>query len=124
MRFNLHMIAIRPAKSGDAAALWQILEPIIRDGEVFAWPRGMIRDDALALWTSPTAEVYVAELGGQVVGTAFLKANQDGGGAHVANGGYATAVGAQGKGIARAMCIHTSTEPGNLGFGRCNSTLL
>ena len=39
-----------------------------------------------------------------MVGTYYIQPNQLGGGSHVANGGYATAPGASGKGVARAMC--------------------
>jgi ribosomal protein S18 acetylase RimI-like enzyme len=42
-----------------------------------------------------------------VVGTYFLQANQRGGGAHVANCGYVTAADAGGRGVARAMCMHS-----------------
>jgi RimJ/RimL family protein N-acetyltransferase len=46
----------------------------------------------------------VAEDGGHIVGTYYLRANNRGGGAHVANCGYMTAQAATGRGVARAMC--------------------
>src|SRR6266700_6512823 len=55
----------------------------------------------------PEREVFVAEDNGHVVGTYCLQANQEGGGAHVANCGYITAVSATGRGVARAMCEHS-----------------
>ena len=51
-----------------------------------------------------------------VLGTYFLKANQQGGGAHVANCGYVTAAAAQGRGIARAMCLHSLERAKERGF--------
>jgi ribosomal protein S18 acetylase RimI-like enzyme len=51
-----------------------------------------------------------------VLGTYFLKANQQGGGAHVANCGYVTSVAAQGRGIARAMCLHSLERAKERGF--------
>jgi ribosomal protein S18 acetylase RimI-like enzyme len=46
----------------------------------------------------------VAEDGGHIVGTYYLRANNRGGGAHVANCGYMSAQAATGRGVARAMC--------------------
>lgn len=98
---------VRAAVEDDADALWAILEPIIRAGETYPLPRDMGRQTALAYWFSPGHEVFVAEDSGEVMGTYFLKANQKGGGAHVANCGYMTAPHASGRGVARAMCAHS-----------------
>jgi ribosomal protein S18 acetylase RimI-like enzyme len=51
--------------------------------------------------------LFVFEEDGQVLGTYFLQANQRGGGSHVANCGYVTALHASGRGIARTMCEHS-----------------
>jgi GNAT superfamily N-acetyltransferase len=83
--------------------LWQILEPTIRAGETFALPRDMTREAALAYWTAADRQAYLAEEGGNPLGTFFLRANQLGGGAHVANCGYMTHPSAIGRGVARAM---------------------
>jgi GNAT superfamily N-acetyltransferase len=61
----------------------------------------------MAYWRSPQHEVFVAEGDGAVLGTYYLRANQQGAGAHVANCGYATAPPAAGQGVARAMCLHS-----------------
>jgi len=95
---------IRPAGSGDANAIWAIMEPIIRAARNLHPPRDMTKASALAYWLSDEREVFVAEDNGEVVGTYCLRANQKGGGAHVANCGYMTAVSATGRGVARAMC--------------------
>jgi len=107
---------IRAATQGDANAIWAILEPIIRAGETYTQPRDMNRESALAFWFSPGHEVFVAEDKGEIVGTYFLKANQKGGGAHVANCGYMTAPRATGRGIARAMCAHSLERAKERGF--------
>jgi ribosomal protein S18 acetylase RimI-like enzyme len=107
---------IRPAEETDATAIWTVLEPIIRAGETFALPRDLSEPDALAYWRAPGHEVFVAEEDGSVVGTYFLQANQRGGGAHVANCGYATAPRATGRGVARAMCAHSLEHARARGF--------
>jgi ribosomal protein S18 acetylase RimI-like enzyme len=98
---------IRPAANEDADAIWAIMEPIIRAGETYTLPRDMDRGSALAYWLSPDNEVFVTEENGKIVGTYFLRGNQQGGGGHVANCGYMTHVAATGRGVARAMCEHS-----------------
>ena len=107
---------IRPAGNADNDALWRVLKPVIRAGETYVLPRDMSAADALAYWRAPAHAVFVAEEGGEIIGTYYLRANQPGGGAHVANCGYMTAPSAQGRGIARAMCAHSLDEARRRGF--------
>lgn len=108
---------IRPAeRSADADAVWAILEPILRAGDVYALPTDWPRDAALAYWLAPHHEVFVAELDDRVEGTYYLRTNQQGNGSHVANCGYATAPRSSGRGIARAMCIHSLDRARARGF--------
>jgi len=101
------MLIIRRSTQEDNDAIWQILEPSIRAGVTYALPRDMSKDDALSYWTGPDRETFVADQEGQVVGTYFLRANQLGGGAHVANCAYMTAGYASGRGVASSMCEHS-----------------
>jgi ribosomal protein S18 acetylase RimI-like enzyme len=110
------MRIVRPAKAEDDAPIWQILEPTVRAGETYPLPREMNEMDVLAFWTAPGHEVFVVEEDGVAVGTYFLRANQKGGGAHVANCGYVTAEAAQGRGIARMMCEHSLERARASGF--------
>ena len=80
---------------------------MIRRGETYPLPRDMNRAQAFAFWFGAEKEPFVWEENGAVLGTYFLRANQQGGGAHVANCGYVTSEAAQGRGIARAMCLHS-----------------
>jgi ribosomal protein S18 acetylase RimI-like enzyme len=104
---------IRPATAADHDAIWAILEPVFRAGETYTIDRDISRDAALAYWFTPGNAVFVTEDG---LGTYFLRRNQGGGGAHVANCGYMTAEGAGGRGIARAMCAHSLVEARERGF--------
>ena len=110
------MLTIRPAATADDDAIWAILEPTFRAGETYPIPRDIGRDEALAYWNSLGHTVFVAEQAGRTVGTYYLRANNRGGGAHVANCGYMTAAGATGRGIARAMCAHSLDEARARGF--------
>jgi ribosomal protein S18 acetylase RimI-like enzyme len=107
---------IRPATNQDGEAIWAILEPMIRGGETYTLPRDMGKEQALDYWFAPEKETFVLEESGVVLGTYFLKANQQGGGAHVANCGYVTAPSAQGRGIARLMCLHSLERAKERGF--------
>ena len=107
---------IRPATEGDQEAIWAILEPMIRRGDTYTLPRDMTRLQAIEFWFAPGHEVLVCEEQGAILGTYFLRANQLGGGAHVANCGYVTATAAEGQGIARAMCRHSLERAKERGF--------
>ena len=107
---------IRAATTEDHDSVWTILEPTIRSGETYAFPTSTRREDGLADWFAPAHEVFVAEENGEVLGTYFLRANQKGGGAHVANCGYITSPWATGRGVARAMCAHSLDRARARGF--------
>ena len=109
-------MTIRPAAPTDASGVWGILEPMIRAGETYPLSREMIRDDALAYWFADEHEAFVAQEGDAIVGTYYLRANQKGGGSHVANCGYVTARSASGRGIGRAMCEHSLARAKARGF--------
>jgi ribosomal protein S18 acetylase RimI-like enzyme len=114
------MIAVRAAANGDRNAdhdaIWAMLEPVIRVGEVYALPRDMTREQSLAYWFADGNSVFVAEDDGQTVGSYYLRANQKGGGSHVANCGYLTAGWALGCGVAGAMCMHSLVFAKSAGF--------
>jgi L-amino acid N-acyltransferase YncA len=109
-------VLIRPATTADHTAIWAILQPVIRAGETYALPRDMSRDDAIAYWTGADRETFVAERDGKILGIYYIRANQAGGGAHVANCGYVTAAAANGQGIARLMCEHSLLHAKSRGF--------
>jgi ribosomal protein S18 acetylase RimI-like enzyme len=107
---------IRSAANDDMDAVWRLLEPIIRTGETYALPRDMTREQALAYWFSPGHEVFVAQDDHQIVGTYYMRPNQYGGGAHVANCAYLTAPWASGLGVGRAMATHSLAHARAHGF--------
>jgi len=109
--------ALRIATADDADAIWAVLEPMIRAGETYALDRTMSRDAALAYWMGADKQTLVAiDAAGLVLGTYYCRANQAGGGAHVANCGYVVAAHAAGRGVARAMAQDSFARAGALGF--------
>jgi L-amino acid N-acyltransferase YncA len=109
-------LSIRPATLDDTAAIWAILEPTIRAGETYTLDRDMPEVDALAYWFGTDKAVFVAEEDGVILGTYYLRANQAGGGAHVCNCGYMTGAAATGRGVARAMALHSFEQAKACGF--------
>lgn len=108
--------SIRLAEPRDAEDIWAILAPAFAGGETYAVPRDMTREAALAYWLAPDKTCFVAALEGRIAGTYYLRANQAGPGAHVANCGYVSAPWAQGQGLARAMCAHSLAAARAAGF--------
>jgi ribosomal protein S18 acetylase RimI-like enzyme len=101
----------------DAAAIAAIIVPTIRAGETFALDRDQPEADAVAAWLGGDHEAFVAEDDdGAMLGTYYLRPNQAGGGAHVANAGYATGAAATGRGVARAMATHSIVRARERGF--------
>lgn len=103
----MEQMIVRPARPEEWPALWKILEPMLRAGETYALPPEMSEADARAYWLAADNEVFVAEEGGELLGTYVLRPNNRGNGSHVCNCGYVTAPWATGKGVARAMCAHS-----------------
>ena len=109
-------IAIRPATDADGDAIWTILKPIVEGGAHFCAPPHGGREGAFAYFCPETAENFVAEVEGRILGVSYLKPNQTGNGDHVCNAGYATHADARGRGIARALLDHSLTRARERGF--------
>ena len=107
---------IRAATEEDANGIWPVIKPAIRVGETYALPRDMTKDDALAYWMGPDRSTFVALDGEVVLGSYYLRPNHPGGGDHIANCGYITALEARGRGVARRMCEHSLEAARSRGF--------
>lgn len=81
-------MTIREATPNDIAGVWEIFEQVVKPGDTYAFDPDSSRDDMLKLWFAPTMSVYVAEENNKILGTYFIKSNQVGLGAHIANCGY------------------------------------
>jgi L-amino acid N-acyltransferase YncA len=99
-------VRIRAASPADWPAIWAVFGPIVAAGETYTVPRDATGEEAAALWMDPAATVYVAELDGQVVGSAKLRPNFLGPAAHVANASFIVDAAYAGRGIGRALGEH------------------
>ena len=109
-------IAIRQARAADFAALWPILRAVIRAGDTYTIEPGLSREGMRAAWMDLPRATFVAEVAGEAVGTYYIRTNQPAGGAHVCNCGYMVAGSARGRGVARAMCLHSQTRAREMGY--------
>ena len=107
---------IRRAQSSDARAIAEIIVPIFREGATYTIDPDISEAEALAYWLAADKEIFVAEADGVILGTYFMRPNQAGGGRHVCNCGYMTRTGATGRGIARAMCLHSLEHARSRGY--------
>lgn len=107
---------IRPCGPDDADTLWSMLRPVFRAGDTYTIDPDISAGDAVAYWLGADHGVWLVEQDGQVLGSYYLKTNQQGGGAHVCNCGFVTGPAAQGRGVARAMLSHALDQARVAGF--------
>ena len=107
---------IRRAQPSDAGAIAGIILPVFREGSTYTIDPDISDADALAYWLSSDKDTFVAEDDGAIVGTYYMRANQAGGGRHVCNCGYITDTRTTGRGIARAMCLHSLDHARSQGY--------
>ena len=107
---------IRDALPGDWPAIWPIFQEIVRAGDTYAYPTDTDKPTAEVLWMTKPDRTFVFEYDGNILGTYYLKTNQDGPGQHVCNCGYMVSSDARGMGIARQMCEHSQGTAVAMGF--------
>ena len=97
-------VEIRPITDADWSGLWPIIAAVTRAGETYTYPLDMTEAQARTMWTPPApGGTLVAIEDGLVLGAAKIIPNQQGNGAHVANGSFMVAPEARGRGVARAL---------------------
>ena len=111
------MIKIRPFEENDWMTVWQIIGPVFRAGETYAFSPDITEEESHRVWVETPSMTFVAVDGdNKVFGSYYLKPNQPALGAHVCNCGYIVADEARGKGIAGEMCKHSQLEAVTRGF--------
>lgn len=107
---------IRVATSGDFDAIWPIFQQVVAAGDTYGYRPDTSKEDAFHLWMKSPRQTYLVEVDGQILGTYYLKTNQEGPGAHVCNCGYMVTAAARGQGLATLMCEHSQREAVRLGY--------
>jgi L-amino acid N-acyltransferase YncA len=97
-------LVIREATADDWPAIWRIMRPIVEAGETYTLDPAMSEEDARRYWMlGEGVRTVVAELDGEVAGTANGYANRQGNGSHVASGSFMVHSEKSGQGVGRAL---------------------
>ncbi len=107
---------IREATAKDFEKIWPIFHEIVSLGETYAYSRSTTKNEALKIWLTAPKKTFVFEEDNQILGTYYLKTNQEGAGQHVCNCGYMVSSSARGKGLATAMCKHSQSIALEMGY--------
>jgi len=111
------MITIRRFQEQDWAETWEIIEPVFRAGETYAFSPDITAEEAYKIWiATPEATFVAVNSNNTILGTYYIKKNQPLLGAHVCNCGYIVADNARNKGLAGLMCEHSQIQAVSMGF--------
>ncbi len=106
----------RIATHEDEEALWGILEPMVRQGGTYVFSLDKTRESMMGYWMGTDRTTFVVEKEGLVVGTFYLKSNQEGLGDHICNAGFVVSRNAEGQGVGRWMGEFAQAAAKSRGF--------
>ena len=69
---------IREAVAEDFDAIWPIFHTIVAAGETYAYATDTTKIQAQNIWLASPRKIYVCEEGGAILGTYYIKTNQQG----------------------------------------------
>lgn len=108
---------IRRAVSDDWCLIWPIWHEIVAAGDTYTYDPATTRDDARRMWLgSADGEVWQLHHDAGVLGAYRISPNQEGPGAHVANGSYMVGAAARGSGVGRALVEHSLRRAADAGY--------
>ena len=99
--------------------IWPIFQAVVAAEDSYPFPPDVDEATARNYWLQPQpAKVFVAvqNSDGAVLGSSYVKANQPGFGAHLANAAFMVAPSAQGQGVGRALAQHALAWARGAGF--------
>jgi ribosomal protein S18 acetylase RimI-like enzyme len=106
---------IRQATIADLDAMWDIFQSAIVAGDALPFTADFDRETFDSLWFGAQTS-YLAIVDSAVLGMYKLGTNYPGLGSHVASATYLVSSAAQGKGIGRALVLHSIAQAQDEGF--------
>jgi len=106
----------RIATNEDEESIWGILEPMVRRGGTYVFSLDKSKESLMGYWMGADKFTFVVERDGELLGTFYLKSNQEGLGDHICNAGFVVAPAAEGQGIGRWMGELAQAEAKSRGF--------
>ncbi|MEU9760809.1 GNAT family N-acetyltransferase [Streptomyces sp. NPDC047985] len=109
---------IADATAEDWPAVWPFFRDIVAAGETYTYPLDLGEDDARSWWflTRPNRTVVAVGDDGTILGTAKMNSNHMGNGSHIASASYMVDPRYSGRGVGRALCVHTLDWARSSGF--------
>ena len=96
-------VELGPLRSDEHDALFDLFDHIVASGEGFPQAPPLTRAVFEATWIASTTVVVAARVEGRLAGAYYLKPNQPGRAAHIANAGYVVEPDQRGRGVGRAL---------------------
>ncbi len=111
-------LRFRPAGVADWPAIWPIFEQVVTAADTYPYDPATSFSDGRRIWLAPPPDRawLVANASGEVLGTYKTGPNRAGPGSHVATASYMVAAQARGRGVGRAMVLHSIEQSRAGGF--------
>lgn len=109
-------VEIGPIRAQHADALWIMFVDAVARGDGYPQTPPLTRDVFEQTWIRPVTVTIGAVIAGRLVGAYYLKPNQPGLGAHIANAGYLVDRATRGGGIGRLLVADSVERAPAAGF--------
>ncbi len=108
----------RPATEADWPSLWPILQEIVQARDTYTYDPAMDSEAGRRTWLAgpPDQAWLVSDEHGTVLGSYKAGPNRAGPGAHVATASYIVDASVRGRGVGRAMVLHSLEQARAGGF--------
>ena len=111
-------VQFRPATDADWPAIWPIFHQVVAAADTYPYDPATDFATGRGIWLAPPPDRawLVSGPDGTVLGTYKTGPNRPGPGSHVATASYMVAAEARGRGIGRAMVVHSIEQARTAGF--------
>ena len=109
-------VSLGPIRAGEELELFELFARIVAAKEGYPQAPPLTRDVFDETWLHHATVVVVARCDGRVAGAYYLKPNQPGRAAHIANAGYVVDRAYRSKGIGRLLVEDSITRAPAVGF--------
>lgn len=108
----------RPAEAADWPAIWPIFQQVVTAADTYPYDPATDFDSGRRIWLAPPPDRawLVSDDGDAVLGSYKTGPNRAGPGGHVATASYMVAAEARGRGVGRAMVLHSIEQSRAGGF--------